>query len=98
MVEDLKHEAAQCMKVKAVWQFFEAEREANAIHLFEAGAQTPLHTFRFGRQRRDEGLCLSDYILDPVEGARDHIEVFVVTAGGGLRRKPEGVKEAGPAV
>ena len=26
---------------------------------------TPLHTFRFGRQRREDGLCLSDYILDP---------------------------------
>ncbi len=95
MVEDLKHEAAQCMKVKAVWQFFEAEREANAIHLFEAGAQTPLHTFRFGRQRRDEGLCLSDYILDPVEGARDHIAVFVVTAGAGIREKTEELKQAG---
>jgi 5-methyltetrahydrofolate--homocysteine methyltransferase len=95
MVEDLKHEAAQFMKVKVVWQFFEVEREGNAIHLFAAGAQTPLHTFRFGRQRRDEGLCLSDYILDPVDGARDHLAVFVVTAGAGIREKTEELKQAG---
>src|ERR1035441_7219561 len=24
----------------------------------------PMHTFRFGRQRREDGLCLSDYVLE----------------------------------
>src|SRR5579864_187603 len=95
MVEDLKHEAAQFIKVKAVWQFFEAERGGNAIHLFTPGEQTPLHTFRFGRQRRDEGLCLSDYILDPVDGERDHLALFVVTAGAGIREKTEELKQSG---
>ncbi len=95
MVEELKNEAAPYMKVKAVWQFFEAERDGNAIHLFTPGAQTPLHTFRFGRQRRDEGLCLSDYILDPADGARDHFAIFVVTAGAGIREKSEELKQAG---
>ena len=95
MVEELKHEAAPFMKVKAVWQFFEAERDGNAIHLFMPGQRSPLHTFRFGRQRRDEGLCLSDYILDPVDGARDHLAIFVVTAGAGIREKSEELKQAG---
>ena len=95
MVEDLKHEASPFMKVKAVWQFFEAERDGNAVHLFTPGQRTPLHTFRFGRQRRDEGLCLSDYILDPVDGARDHLAIFVVTAGAGIREKSEELKQAG---
>ena len=95
MVEDLKHEAARFMKVKAVWQFFEAEREGNAIHLLAPGMEAPVHTFRFGRQRRDEGLCLSDYILDPAEGARDHLAIFVVTAGAGIREKSEELKQAG---
>ena len=27
------------MKVRAVWQFFEAERDGNSIHLFEPGAK-----------------------------------------------------------
>ena len=95
MVEDLKREAAPVIKVKAVWQFFEAEREGNAIHLFAAGGRVPIHSFRFGRQRRDEGLCLSDYILDPKDGARDHMAIFVVTAGAGIREKSEALKETG---
>jgi len=67
------------MKAKAVWQFFEAERAGNAIHLFSPGGESPIHTFQFGRQPRPDGLCLSDYILDADEGRRDHLALFVVT-------------------
>ena len=63
----------RCMKVKAVWQFFEAERDGNAIHLFAPGGTDPLHTFHFGRQPRANGLCLSDYILPASNGQRDHL-------------------------
>ncbi len=94
-LEELKQEAAGFMRVKAVWQFFEAERDGNAIHLFAPGATAPLHTFRFGRQQREEGLCLSDYILDPEDGRRDHLAMFVVTAGEGIRDKSQEWKEAG---
>jgi len=94
-MEDLKQEAAQFMRVKAAWQFFEAERDGNAIHLFAHGQRDPLHTFHFGRQSRDEGLCLSDYILDPEDGRRDHLAMFVVTAGAGIRDKSEEWKQAG---
>jgi 5-methyltetrahydrofolate--homocysteine methyltransferase len=34
-------------------------------------------------------LCLSDYILDPVNGQRDHLAFFVVTAGAGIRDRAE---------
>ncbi|HXI39281.1 MAG TPA: methionine synthase [Bryobacteraceae bacterium] len=95
MLEGLKHEAAQYIKVKAVWQFFEAERAGNSIDLFAPGGKTPIHTFHFGRQRRDDGLSLSDYILDQVDGARDHLAIFVVTAGAGIREKSEELKQAG---
>ena len=94
-MEELKHEAAQFMRAKAVWQFFEAERDGNAIHLFAPGAAEALHTFRFGRQHRDEGLCLSDYILDPEDGKRDHLAMFVVTAGAGIREQSEKWKQDG---
>jgi len=94
-MEELKREAAEFMRVKAVWQFFEAEREGNAIHLFAPGAADPLHTFHFGRQLRDDGLCLSDYVLDPEDGRRDHLAMFVVTAGAGIRQKSEEWKQAG---
>ena len=94
-MEALKEEAATFMKVKAVWQFFEAERDGNAVHLFAPGGTSPIHTFQFGRQRRQDGLCLSDYILDPVTGRRDHLAFFVVTAGAGIREKSEQWKQAG---
>src|SRR5438128_9859271 len=60
-MEELREEAKKFMKVKAVWQFFEAERDGNAIHLFAPGGASPMHTFQFGRQLRQDGLCLSDY-------------------------------------
>ncbi len=94
-LEEVKQAAAQFMRVRAVWQFFEAEREGNAIHLFAPGEAAPLHTFRFGRQHRDEGLCLSDYILDAEDGRRDHLAMFVVTAGAGVRDQSEEWKQAG---
>jgi 5-methyltetrahydrofolate--homocysteine methyltransferase len=67
-----------------VWQFFEAVREGNSIRL-------PQLTFRFGRQARRDGLCLSDYIMEP----RDHIAIFVVTAGEGVRERAEQAKNEG---
>jgi 5-methyltetrahydrofolate--homocysteine methyltransferase len=94
-MEAVKQAAAQFMKVRAVWQFFEAEREGNSIRLFTPGASTPLHAFHFGRQRKPDGLCLSDYILEAEENARDHLALFVVTAGAGIREKSEAWKQAG---
>ena len=94
-VEEVKKEAAQFMKVRAVWRYFEAERDGNAIQLFEAGAAQPVHRFEFGRQPRENGLCLSDYILPPEAGRRDQIALFVVTAGEGVRERAEAAKVAG---
>jgi 5-methyltetrahydrofolate--homocysteine methyltransferase len=94
-VEALKQEAMRFMKVWAVWQFFEAERDGNSIRLFAPGQAAPLHTFRFGRQARTDGLCLSDYILDAAAGSRDHLALFVVTAGAGIREQAESWKGSG---
>ena len=94
-LEEVKHEAARFMKVKVVWQFFEAERDGNAIHLFDRGGESPIHTFQFGRQRRANGLCLSDYILEADEQRRDHLAMFVVTAGACVRERSEEWKQAG---
>jgi 5-methyltetrahydrofolate--homocysteine methyltransferase len=94
-MEEVKQAAAQFMKVRAVWQFLEAEREGNSIRLFAPGAEAPLHAFHFGRQRKPDGLCLSDYVLEAEENARDHLALFVVTAGAGIREKSEAWKQAG---
>jgi 5-methyltetrahydrofolate--homocysteine methyltransferase len=91
-VEEVKRWASEFMAVRAVWQFFEAEREGNSIHLSAPGGG---HTFHFLRQARQDGLCLSDYVLDPFEGQRDHVAIFVVTAGEGIRERAEAAKAAG---
>ncbi|HXM94131.1 MAG TPA: methionine synthase [Candidatus Dormibacteraeota bacterium] len=94
-MEEVKKEAAEFMKVRAVWQFFESESQGNLLHLFAPGATEPLHTFRFPRQRQGDCLCLSDYILPPQNGQRDHVALFVVTAGEGIRDRSEKAKNDG---
>jgi len=94
-MEEVKREAARFMKISAVWQFFEAERRGNSIALFAPDGSAPLHTFHFPRQRVGEKLCLSDYVLPASNGARDHVALFVVTAGAGIRERAEAEKAAG---
>ena len=55
----------------------------------------PLHSFQFCRQPRPDGLCLSDYVLDRSGDVRDHLALFVVTAGEGVRQHAEDAKERG---
>ena len=94
-MEEVKAEAAKWMKVKAVWQFFEAEAEGEALHVFTAGEEAPLHTWNLKRQRTGDRLCLSDYVLPAKDGKRDHVALFVVTAGEGVRERAEAAKNAG---
>jgi len=94
-MEEVKREAAEFLKPRAVWQFFEAESDGEAMHLFAPGGAEPVHTFRFPRQRLGDFLCLSDYVLPPFDGKRDHIALFVVTAGEGVRERSERAKNEG---
>jgi 5-methyltetrahydrofolate--homocysteine methyltransferase len=94
-MEEVRAEAEKIVKVKAVWRFFEAEGEGNRIHLYAPGGKSPIHTFRFPRQRKEDGLCLADYILPSKEGERDHVVLFVVGAGEGIRERSEAYKAKG---
>ena len=94
-MEEVKKEAAEFMKVRAVWQFFEAEAEGEALHLYAPGGKEPVVTWQFKRQRGGDQLCLSDYVLEPKDGKRDHVAVFVVTAGEGVRERSEKAKNEG---
>src|ERR1700682_4793939 len=94
-MEEVKAEATQFMKVRAVWQFFEAEAQGNSIRLFAPGKSEVLHTFQFPRQRVGDQLCLSDYILPARDGKRDHLALFVVTAGGGVGETSQKTKNDG---
>ena len=90
-VEEVKAWAADFLKPKAVWQFFETERDGNSIHLFHQGESTPVHTYHFLRQPKENGICLSDYVMP----TRDAICIFAVTAGSEFREKAEQAKQAG---
>jgi 5-methyltetrahydrofolate--homocysteine methyltransferase len=94
-MEEVKKEAAEFMKIRAVWQFFEAEAAGDSLQLFATGADEPLHTFQFPRQRQGDYLCLSDYVLPMQSGRRDHVALFVVTAGEGIRDRAEKAKNEG---
>jgi 5-methyltetrahydrofolate--homocysteine methyltransferase len=94
-VEEVKQDAAKFMKISAVWQFYEAERAGNTLKLFPPGGTQPVESFHFGRQAKADGLCLSDYALDPQNGRRDSIAMFVVTAGKGVREYYEETKNNG---
>src|SRR5438477_131482 len=94
-MEEVKKEAAEFMKIRAVWQFFETEAEGELLHLFVGGTQEPVHSFRFARQRQGDYLCLSDYVLPQQNGRRDHLAMFVVTAGEGVRERSEKAKNEG---
>ena len=94
-MEEVKKEAAEFMKVRAVWQFFEAEAAGDSLQLFGPGESESVHTFRFPRQRQGDFLCLSDYVLPAQNGRRDHVALFVVTAGEGIRSRSEEAKNDG---
>ncbi|MCI0489255.1 MAG: methionine synthase [Blastocatellia bacterium] len=102
-IERVKEECrAGAMRVRAVWQFFEVEPEGNRLHVFTGrGSCIPAVTFRFPRQRKADGVTLSDFALPPeIDGdgrvmKRDHIAMFVTTAGEGIRALAEEAKQQG---
>ncbi len=95
VVESLKDEVEAWMRVRAVWRFYEAEPDGEAIRLFEPGSETAAHTFVFGRQAKPGGLCLSDFVVKPSGRVRDSVALFVVSAGEDVRQRSTAAKEAG---
>ena len=82
------------MQAAALWCFFPAESQGNHLTLFSPAGQ-PLTTFHFQRQAKPQGLCLADYVLPPNHQQRDHIAMFITTAGHGIREQAEAWKTAG---
>jgi 5-methyltetrahydrofolate--homocysteine methyltransferase len=115
-VERVKDECrAGAMKVRAVWQFFRARPDGNKITILSSPGTSsprnasadasqvnamPLADFRFPRQRKEDGLALSDFVLPPRTDSNrgpqyDHIAMFVTTAGEGIRELAEAAKTRG---
>jgi 5-methyltetrahydrofolate--homocysteine methyltransferase len=95
VVDALKAEMRQgVMKVSAVYQFFRAESEGNTLHLLKPDG-SPATSFTFGRQDRENGLCLADLVAPRGSGVADNVGMFVVTAGAGIRKLAEEAKAQG---
>ncbi|MGH9760503.1 MAG: vitamin B12 dependent-methionine synthase activation domain-containing protein, partial [Blastocatellia bacterium] len=102
-IEEVKEECRNgAMRVRAVWQFFEAESDDNSIRIYSGPeALEPIQRFVFPRQAKPDGMALSDLVLPPDRDSvgqvkrRDHIAMFVTTAGVGIRKIAEEAKDRG---
>lgn len=93
VVEDLKEFARGELAAHGAWRFFPARSEGNRLVLFEPGegGGKVAADWLLPRQPREDGLCLADYVLP--QG--DHVALFVVTAGAGVRETAERFKREG---
>ncbi len=91
------------MKPIAVYQYFKAASQGNQIHIYSKNTtdfknHKPLSTFTFPRQKKENGLCLSDYV-NPLEKTTadifDSICLFVTSAGSSVREYAQKLKEQG---
>jgi len=90
VVETLKAEARSGgMKARAVWQFFRAESEDERLRLRDRKGAL-VATWTLPRQGGEEGLCLTDYVVE-----RDHVALLVTSAGEGVRSRVENWKAQG---
>jgi 5-methyltetrahydrofolate--homocysteine methyltransferase len=87
---------AEKMEARTVWQFFPAEGRGNSIHIFGSdNGDTASAVLEFPRQAKPDGLCLSDLLLPPSDGTRDHLAMFVTTFGDSIRQRAEAWKDEG---
>ena len=95
VVEDLQREAAASglLRADGLYRFFPARSEGNRLMLFDGGRE--VGRFDFPRQPGGERLCLADYVRDSDSGEPDHVALFAVTCGAGVRQRAEECKEAG---
>jgi 5-methyltetrahydrofolate--homocysteine methyltransferase len=99
-VQEVKDEYknTDLLRPSAIYQFFRARSQGNRLNIYgEMNKAFPLISLDFPRQRKADGLCLSDYTL--AEGVspqlQDTVAMFVVTVGRGIREKAEELKNRG---
>jgi 5-methyltetrahydrofolate--homocysteine methyltransferase len=82
------------MRVDAVCRFLPAVRDGDRVTLIDPDEPADRTTFAFPRQSRGEGLSLADYV-GGTPGAPDHVGLFVVTAGSGIRARVGRLRDEG---
>ncbi|HEX7896806.1 MAG TPA: methionine synthase [Planctomycetota bacterium] len=84
------------LKARAVYRFFKANSRGNTLFLYDPEGKE-LERFDFPRQATPDGLCLADYVR-PAELGFDHVAMFALTAGDGVRARAEELKNKGEYV
>jgi 5-methyltetrahydrofolate--homocysteine methyltransferase len=81
-VEALAESERTGLGARAVWRFFPARAEGDAIVLLDPDDPQgePAARWSFPRQTAGERLCLADYVLSSPSGV-DHVALFVTTFG-----------------
>jgi 5-methyltetrahydrofolate--homocysteine methyltransferase len=103
LIEQINRVKEECldgaMKVRALWRWFPVEARGEEIVFFDAPRDgSEVGRLKFPRQTSGRGLCLSDYVLPPDAAGRDHIGLFVTTAGEGILEVSAAAREAGEYV
>ena len=80
------------IRARAIYRYFDAVSEGNSLHLLEGGQVRA--TFTFPRQAAGERLSISDFVR-PAGGPPDSVALFITTAGEGVRRRADELKNAG---
>ncbi len=99
VMQDLQEEVVHqsLFRARAVYKFFPASGEGDALVLYQPDGETELSRFVFPRQLSAEGLCLSDFVRPKTKGVpvKDNVSFFVVTCGQGVRTRAEMLKNDG---
>lgn len=82
------------IRASALYRYFEAYSEGNALHLVANGGIAA--SFELPRQVAGERLCLADFVRPRSNGTPlDTVALLITTAGEGVRAKAEELKVAG---
>ncbi len=81
------------IRPKAIYRFYRAEAEGDALYLLVDGHRTA--SFPFPRQRTGERLSIADYVRPASAGGGDSVALFVATAGEGVRDRANRLKNGG---
>ncbi len=94
-LEALEREVVQrkLMRADGLYRFYAARAAGDDVLLYENGREVA--RFRFARQLGGERLCLADYVCDVESGGTDHVALFAVTCGAGVRELAERWKDEG---
>ena len=83
------------IKARAVYKFFRAHSEGDALIITCPEGDHVKERFDFGRQAKDGGLCLADFVSSKESGRVDYVAFLATTVGPGVRALADEWKAGG---